>query len=250
MTPSSSRSTISCGRSGTLPRDRITSAAWSRSNPTTDLASASVHCPPIGARRARARTRSSTARCRSACRRGPTGRPQGSGSRTGRGRTHQFSWTSSISVPKLPLGWMNATVVPRLPGPRCLIDQRGAGGPHRLEGLAAVGDAVADVVEPLAPLLDRLGDRRVVAGRRQQLDVAVGHLEQRLFDAVGLDHLAVVDGGAEGPWRSSRWPLPGRAPRWRRGRSRSRACRPVSQLESPNGAAQQSWAAGIRRPIV
>ena len=26
------------------------------------------------------------------------------------------SWTSSISVPKLPLGWTKATVVPRLPG--------------------------------------------------------------------------------------------------------------------------------------
>lgn len=26
------------------------------------------------------------------------------------------SWTSSIKVPKLPLGWMKATVVPRLPG--------------------------------------------------------------------------------------------------------------------------------------
>ena len=31
-------------------------------------------------------------------------------------RPEAYSCTSSISVPKLPFGWMNATVVPRLPG--------------------------------------------------------------------------------------------------------------------------------------
>ena len=34
----------------------------------------------------------------------------------GRAPSTAHSWTSSISVPKLPLGWMKATVVPRLPG--------------------------------------------------------------------------------------------------------------------------------------
>ena len=62
-----------------------------------------------------------------------------------------------------------------------------------LEGGGAVGDPVADVVQALAPLLEVLGHRRVVAGRREQLDVAVGHLEQRLLDAVALDDLAVLD---------------------------------------------------------
>ncbi len=38
----------------------------------------------------------------------------GRGDRSHRWRTH--SWTSSISVPKLALGWKKATVVPRLPG--------------------------------------------------------------------------------------------------------------------------------------
>ena len=32
---------------------------------------------------------------------------------------------------------------------------------------------------------------------RQELDVGVGHLEQRLLDPVGLDRLAVGDRGAE-----------------------------------------------------
>ena len=31
-------------------------------------------------------------------------------------RTLADSWTSSMRVPKLPLGWTKATVVPRLPG--------------------------------------------------------------------------------------------------------------------------------------
>ena len=44
-----------------------------------------------------------------------------------------------------------------------LVDGRGARRDHRREGRRAVVDAVADVVQPLAALLDRLGDRRVRA---------------------------------------------------------------------------------------
>ena len=33
-----------------------------------------------------------------------------------RARRSGHSWTSSMSVPKLPFGWTKATVVPRLPG--------------------------------------------------------------------------------------------------------------------------------------
>ena len=72
-----------------------------------------------------------------------------------------------MRVPKLPLGWTKATVVPRLPGPRGLVDRRGAGRDHGREGGGAVVDAVADVVEALAALLDRLGDRRVGAWWRR-----------------------------------------------------------------------------------
>ena len=42
-------------------------------------------------------------------------------------------------------------------------------------------------------LLEVLRHRRVVADRREQLHVGVGHLEQRLLDAVALDDLAVLD---------------------------------------------------------
>jgi len=61
----------------------------------------------------------------------------------------------------------------------------------------AISHPISDVVESLAALVDRPGDRRVGSGRRGELDVAVGHLDQRLFDAVALDQLAMVHLGAE-----------------------------------------------------
>ena len=82
------------------------------------------------------------------------------------GAEPRYSWTSSIRVPKLPFGWTKATVVPRLPGRGASSIGGGAGRDHRREGRGAVVDPVADVVQALAALLDRLGDRRVVAGRR------------------------------------------------------------------------------------
>ena len=69
-----------------------------------------------------------------------------------------------MSVPKLPFGWTKATVVPREPGPRRLVDRRAAGGDDGGQRLGAVVDAVADVVQALAPLLERLGHGRVGRG--------------------------------------------------------------------------------------
>ena len=116
---------------------------------------------------------------------------------------------------------MKATVVPREPPAGLLVDHLVALRPFTDgEGGGAVGDPVADVVQALALLLEVLGHRRVVAGGREQLDVAVGHLEQGLLDAVALDDLAVVDHGAEASRGSSRWRRRGRRRRWRRGRSR------------------------------
>src|ERR1700677_806385 len=68
----------------------------------------------------------------------------------------------------------------------------------RLERLGAVVDPVADVMEPLALVGQVLGHRGVVTGRREELDVAVGHLDQRLLDPVGVDALPVGDGRPEG----------------------------------------------------
>src|SRR5690606_7001992 len=79
-----------------------------------------------------------------------------------------------------------------------LVDDPPTLGLDRLEGGRAVVDPVADVVEALAAALQELGDGRVGAGRGEELHVAVRDLEQRLLDAVGLDHLPVVDLGAEG----------------------------------------------------
>ena len=87
-----------------------------------ERASSSVHVPPKAA----------TSSCSHAIQYGSVStsvpsmsqRTAAGGAATGAavGSSPRFahSWTSSISVPKLPLGWMKATVVPRLPG-------RGAG---------------------------------------------------------------------------------------------------------------------------
>jgi len=56
------------------------------------------------------------------------------------------------------------------------------------------------VVQSLAALLDRLGHRAVVTRGRQQLHVALGHFQQRLFYAIALDDLAVLDLGANARW--------------------------------------------------
>ena len=92
--------------------------------PGVVLAPAARRTPP----RARARTPSSTARCRRACRPCPRGRPPEAPRRAP--QSSCYSCTSSISVPKLPFGWMKATVVPRLPG----------------RGAASIGRAPAAVI--------------------------------------------------------------------------------------------------------
>jgi hypothetical protein len=99
-----------------------------------------------------------------------------------------------MSVPKLPLGWMNATVVPRLPG-RGALSMAVAPAASMLS--SATWQSVTDVVQAFATLLDGLRHRAVVSGGGEQLHVALGHLQQCLFDAVALDHFAMVDGGAE-----------------------------------------------------
>src|SRR5262249_22193570 len=59
----------------------------------------------------------------------------------------------------------------------------------RLERDRAVGDAVTHVMDALALLLHVLRHRRIRPRRRQQLDVGVGHFQQRLLHTVLLDHL-------------------------------------------------------------
>src|SRR5689334_24386112 len=57
-----------------------------------------------------------------------------------------------------------------VPGP--FVDQPDAGSADRSQRLADVGDAVADVVQPLASAGDELPDGRVGTQRLEQLDVA------------------------------------------------------------------------------
>ncbi len=97
-----------------------------------------------------------------------------------------------------PLGVDEGHRGPPRPGPGRLVDDPAPVVLDRLEGDGAVGHPVADVVEPLTLLLQVLGHRGVLPDGGEQLDVAVRHLQERLFDPVGLDPLAVVDRGPEG----------------------------------------------------
>lgn len=78
-----------------------------------------------------------------------------------------------------------------------LVDRRGAGFDHHGQRRGAVVDAVADVVQTLAPLLEVLGDRRIGGGCRRQLDVGIGHLDEGFLDPIGINDLAVVNFRAE-----------------------------------------------------
>ncbi len=89
---------------------------------------------------------------------------EGHGSRGYRWRLPTHSWTSSIRVPNASLGCTKATVVPRLPG-------RGASSMTRWPA-AFTGRAPRRSRRPgsrrggaLRPLLEVLGDRRVVTDR-------------------------------------------------------------------------------------
>ena len=127
----------------------------------------------------------------------------GGGKRNGHGARQLrasagYSWTSSIRVPNAVFGCTNATVVPRRPGPGLLVDHPVTVGLDGFERRGAVVDAVADVVQALTLVGEVLRHRRVVADRREQLDVGVGDLEERLLDAVLLDDLPVLDLAAVG----------------------------------------------------
>src|ERR1700722_15706921 len=83
------------------------------------------------------------------------------------------------------------------PRARRLVDHPPTGILHRLQRHAAVVDPVADVVQPLTLVGEVLGDGGRVVDRGEELDVGVGHFEERLLDSVGFDTLAVFHRGAE-----------------------------------------------------
>ena len=153
----------------------------------------------------------------------PASSPSGVGSESGSSVAHgrpDYSWTSSIRVPKAVLGCTKATVVPREPGRGASSMTRPPWSFTACRADGAVGDPVADVVQALALALEVLGHRRVVAGRREQLDVA-----SRPPSAAPprRRRSRPPRGGRRGRRTSrgsSRWRRRGRARRWRRGRSR------------------------------
>ena len=105
------------------------------------------------------------------------------------------SWTSSMSVPKAPLGCTKATVVPREPG-------RGASSmsappPARTESnaLAQSSTRYPTWCRPSPRRSRKRATGESGRGRTQQLDVGVGHGDEGLFHTVELDALAVAHTG-------------------------------------------------------
>ena len=90
-------------------------------------------------------------------------------------------------------------------GPGCLVDRRRPGGDHRGERGRAVVDPVPDVMEPLALLGEVLGDRRVLARRRGDGELAVGGALVNRIDGSNVNDafgtLAVGLGDLEGDGR-------------------------------------------------
>jgi len=98
-----------------------------------------------------------------------------------------------MSVPKAVFGCTNATVVPAAAGAGLLIDHAMAVGFDSRERSRAVVDAVADVMEPFTFRVEIFRDGRIGAAGREQLDIRVGDVQERLLHAVPVDDLAVVD---------------------------------------------------------
>lgn len=82
-------------------------------------------------------------------------------------------------------------------GARRVVDDAETVVFHGRKRLRTVVDPVPDVMETLALVGEIFGDRRVIAGGREQLHVRVGNLQQRLLDTVALDDFPVLDLRAE-----------------------------------------------------
>ena len=80
-----------------------------------------------------------------------------------------------------------------MPDPRLLVDQLHAGLLQRRERRVDVADLVGHVVQARALLREELPHGRVLAERREQLDVVLADVQQHGLDALLLDDLAVGD---------------------------------------------------------
>ena len=71
------------------------------------------------------------------------------------------------------------------------------GSNHRRKCCGAISNAIANVMQPFAALVECFSNRRIGAGWGKQLDIAVSNFHEHFFDTVTLNHFTMIDGGAE-----------------------------------------------------
>lgn len=80
------------------------------------------------------------------------------------------------------------------PGPRLVIDEPHPFVTQMLEGHFDIEHGVGDMVQALTATVQELPDGRVRCQRLQELDMRSSDGDHRLFDALGLNYLAVGRG--------------------------------------------------------
>ena len=97
------------------------------------------------------------------------------------------------------VGMDESNLKPKEAATRLSVDQLRTRARKISERRADIVHAVRNVVHPGATLREELADRRVRAGRRQQLDSATAYEHRRRFDALIRELVAMLQPAAEEP---------------------------------------------------
>ena len=94
---------------------------------------------------------------------------------------------------------MNATSLPKSPRRGMLVDQLGARRLELAQRSLEIRACERDVMHAGAATREKAADRRVGAGRSEQLDAALADEERHRLDPLGLERAAMLDDRPEQP---------------------------------------------------
>ena len=97
------------------------------------------------------------------------------------------------------VGMDESNLKPEEAAPRLSVDQLRTRARKISERRADIVHAIRNVVHPRATLREERADRRVRAGRREQLDPATAYEHRRCFDALLVQLIAMLEPTAEQP---------------------------------------------------